>query len=64
MKKFIAFAAIILSFIGGALLGTFFSTSLEYKAIWIASGIILAITILYHKSREQEGTKEPIEVKE
>ena len=64
MKKFKGFAAIILSFISGALLGTFFSTSLEYKAIWIASGIILITTILYHKSREQEGTEEPIEVKE
>ena len=64
MKKFIGFSAIILSFIGGALLGTFFSTSLEYKAIWIASGIILITTILYYKTREQEGTEEPIEVKE
>ena len=63
-KKFIYFSAIILSFIGGALIGTFFSTSLEYKAIWIASGIILITVILYHKNREQEGTKEPIEVKE
>ena len=63
-KKFIYFSAIILSFIGGALIGTFFSTSLEYKAIWIASGIILITTILYHKTREQEGTEEPIEVKE
>ena len=63
-KKFIGFSAIILSFIGGALLGTFFSTSLEYKAIWIASGIILITTILYYKTREQEGTEEPIEVKE
>ncbi|WP_336046229.1 YoaK family protein [Solibacillus ferritrahens] len=64
MKKFISFSAIILSFIGGALIGTYFSTTLEYKAIWIASGIILVITILYHKTREQEGTDEPIEVKE
>ncbi|AWE07370.1 DUF1275 domain-containing protein [Lysinibacillus sp. 2017] len=63
-KKFIYFSAIILSFIGGALIGTFFSTSLEHKAIWIASGIILITVILYHKNREQEGTKEPIEVKE
>ncbi len=63
MKKFIGFTAIIVSFIGGALIGTLFSTSLEYKAIWIASGIILITTILYHKSREQEGTEEPIEMK-
>ena len=64
MRKFKGFAAIILSFIAGALLGTFFSTSLEYKAIWIASGIILITTILYHRNREQEGMEEPIEVKE
>ena len=60
-KKFIAFAAIILSFISGALIGTFFSASLEYKAIWIASGIILVTTILYYRGIEQE---EAIEMKE
>ena len=63
-RKFKGFAAIILSFIAGALLGTFFSASLEYKAIWIASGIILITTILYHRNREQEGMEEPNEVKE
>ena len=63
-KKFIAFIAIIFSFISGALIGTFFSTSLEYKAIWIASGIILVTTILYHRGIEQEDTKESVEVKE
>lgn len=57
MKKFKEFTAIILSFMGGALLGTFFSTSLQYQAIWIASGIILIITILYSKN----SMKEPIE---
>ena len=60
-KKFIAFVAIIISFISGALLGTFFSATFEYKAIWIASGIILVPTILYHRRIEQE---EIIEVKE
>ena len=60
-KKFIVFSAIILSFISGALIGTFFSASLEYKAIWIASGIILVTTILYYRGIEQE---EAIEVKE
>ncbi|MEK3766000.1 YoaK family protein [Solibacillus sp. FSL K6-4121] len=64
MKKFIGFSAIILSFIGGALIGTYFSISLEYKAIWIASAIILVTAILYHKKREEKGTNEPIEVKE
>ena len=63
-RKFKGFAAIILSFIAGALLGTFLSTFLEYKAIWIASGIILITTILYHRNREQEGMEEPNEVKE
>jgi len=57
MRKFKGFTAIILSFIGGALLGTIFSTSLQYQAIWIASGIILIITILYSKN----SMKEPIE---
>ena len=59
MKKFKDFAFIILSFIIGALIGTFFSTSLEYKAIWIASGIILITVILFHKSSEQECIKNP-----
>ena len=45
-------------------MGTYFSISLEYKAIWIASAIILVTVILYHKKREEEGTNEPIEVKD
>lgn len=57
-KKFIAFVAIILSFISGALIGTFFSAILEYRAIWIASGIILIPTILYHRRIEQEQSIE------
>lgn len=57
MRKFKGFTAIILSFIGGALLGTFFSTSLQYQAIWIAAGIIFIITILYSKN----SMKEPVE---
>ena len=58
MKKFKDFTAIILSFISGALIGTFFSSSLEYKAIWIAAGIILITAILYQKSTENGETKE------
>lgn len=54
MKKFIGFSAIILSFIGGALIGTYFSISLEYKAIWIASAIILVTAILYHKKEKRK----------
>ena len=57
-KKFIAFVAIIVSFISGALIGTFFSTIFEYRAIWIASGIILIPTILYHRRIEQEQSIE------
>ena len=57
-KKFIAFVVIIVSFISGALFGTFFSTIFEYKAIWIASGIILIPTILYHRRIEQEQSIE------
>ena len=64
LKKFIAFTAIIFCFITGALIGTFFSSAFEYRAIWIASGIILITAVLYHNSREQEGTEEMIEVKE
>lgn len=59
MKKFKDFTFIILSFISGALIGTFFSTSLEYKAIWIASGIILITVILFQRSGELEGTEKP-----
>lgn len=58
MKKFKDFALIILFFISGALIGTFFSSSLEYKAIWIAAGIILITVILFQRSGEQEETKE------
>ncbi|WP_050614147.1 YoaK family protein [Bacillus testis] len=52
MRKFKGFAAIILSFIGGALLGTFSSTYLGNRAIWIAAGIILLTVFLYQKSKE------------
>lgn len=56
MKKFISFSAIILSFIGGTLTGTFFSTYLGFSAIWIAAGIILLTVILYHKKEAARGT--------
>ncbi|WP_455661615.1 YoaK family protein [Pradoshia sp.] len=52
MRKFLSFAAIILSFISGTLVGTFFSTILGYTAIWIAAGIILLTVILYHRRKE------------
>ncbi|MGM9922726.1 MAG: YoaK family protein [Bacillus sp. (in: firmicutes)] len=58
MRKFKSFTAIIVSFICGALLGTFACTYLGNKSIWIAAGIILITVILYHKSKE--NTKEPL----
>lgn len=51
-RKFKGFTAIILSFICGALIGTFFSTYLGNTSIWIAAGIILFTLMLYHKSKE------------
>ena len=50
-KKFICFGAIILSFISGALLGTFSSVHLGYAAVWIPSGIILATVLLYRRKK-------------
>ncbi|WP_462406217.1 YoaK family protein [Gracilibacillus sp. Marseille-QA3620] len=52
MRKFKGFTAIILSFISGTLVGTFFSDILGYTAIWIAAGIILITVILYHRRKE------------
>lgn len=56
MRKFKGFSAIILAFIFGTLVGTFFSDILGYTAIWIAAAIILITVILYHRSKE--ATKE------
>lgn len=52
MRKFKGFTAIMLSFISGTLVGTFFSDILGYTAIWIAAGIILITVILYHRRKE------------
>lgn len=52
MRKFQGLTAIILSFICGALIGTFFSTYLGNTSIWIVAGIILITVILYHRSEE------------
>lgn len=52
MRKFKSFSFIILSFIGGALLGTLSSTFLGNISIWIAAGIILGTVILYKKSHK------------
>lgn len=52
MRKFRGFTFIILSFISGALIGTFSSTYLDHKAIWIVSGILLLTVFLYVKSHK------------
>ncbi len=52
MSKFRSFSFIILSFISGALIGTFSSTSLGNNAIWIVSGILLTTVFLYVKSHK------------
>ena len=52
MSKFRSFSCIILSFISGALIGTFSSTYLGTTAIWIVSGILLLTVFLYVKSHK------------
>lgn len=52
MRKFRGFTFIILSFISGALIGTFSSTYLDNNAIWIVSGILLLTVFLYVKSHK------------
>lgn len=52
MSKFRCFTFIILSFISGALIGTFSSTHLGTTAIWIVSGILLLTVFLYVKSHK------------
>lgn len=52
MRKFRWFTFIILSFIFGALIGTFSSTYLDNNAIWIVSGILLFTVFLYVKSHK------------
>lgn len=55
-RKFIGFSAIILFFISGALVGTFFCTVLGNRAIWIAAGIILFAVIGYYKQTDHTET--------
>lgn len=57
-RKFIGFSAIILFFISGALIGTFFCTYIGNRAIWIAAGIILFTVIGYYK--QTENTETPV----
>jgi len=51
-SKFRSFLCIILSFISGALIGTFSSTYLGTTAIWIVSGLLLLTVLLYVKSHK------------
>ncbi|MFD3445733.1 YoaK family protein [Microbacteriaceae bacterium 4G12] len=50
-KRFTEFLVIILSFIFGALIGTFFTHHFGNTSIWIAAGILVIALILYHKDR-------------
>ncbi|WP_242224196.1 YoaK family protein [Bacillus cereus group sp. BfR-BA-01380] len=50
-KRFKEFLVIILSFILGAMLGTFTTIHIGNRSIWIASGILVIALILYHKDR-------------
>ncbi|NHC41078.1 DUF1275 domain-containing protein [Bacillus sp. MM2020_1] len=50
-KQFIEFFMIILSFLFGALTGTFSTTYIGNTSIFIASGILVIATILYHRDR-------------
>ena len=56
-RKFKGFGAIILFFIFGALVGTYFSIQIGNTSIWIPAVIILFISILYQRSmRNREDT--------
>ncbi|MGG0187153.1 YoaK family protein [Bacillus rhizoplanae] len=50
-KRFKEFLVIIFSFILGVLLGTFSTTHIGNKSIWIAAGVLVIALILYHKDR-------------
>lgn len=50
-RQFKEFFVIILSFLFGALLGTYFTINLGNLSIWIASGILLIALVLYHRDR-------------
>ncbi|CAH2715345.1 hypothetical protein BACCIP111895_02529 [Neobacillus rhizosphaerae] len=50
-KQFKEFFIIIVSFLFGALLGTFSTTYIGNSSIWISSGILAVALILYHKDK-------------
>lgn len=57
-KKFKEFFVIIISYLLGALAGTFSTTYIGNKSIWIASGILMIALVLYH--REKGFLRKPI----
>jgi len=50
-KQFKKFFVIILSFLFGALTGTFTTTYIGNTSIWIPSGLLVIALILYHRDR-------------
>jgi uncharacterized membrane protein YoaK (UPF0700 family) len=50
-RKFKEFLLIILSFLFGALTGTFSTTYIGDKSIWIPSGILLIALVMYHRDK-------------
>ncbi|WP_338447731.1 YoaK family protein [Niallia oryzisoli] len=50
-QQFKDFATIILSFLFGALAGTFSTTYIGNTSIWIAGGLLVIATILYHRDK-------------
>ncbi|MEH7503715.1 YoaK family protein [Neobacillus drentensis] len=50
-KQFKEFFIIILSFLFGALTGTFSTTYIGNTSIWIPSGVLVIALILYHRDR-------------
>ncbi|MDQ0197748.1 YoaK family protein [Neobacillus ginsengisoli] len=60
-KQFKEFFVIILSFLFGALSGTFSTTYIGNTSIWIASGILVIALILYH--RDKGYLRKPITLK-
>ncbi len=50
-KQFKDFSLLLLSFIFGALVGTFFTIYIGNRSIWIAAGILFIALVLYHRDR-------------
>lgn len=50
-KQFTQFFVIIISFLFGALLGTFTTTFIGNTSIWIAAGVLIVALTLYHRDK-------------